>query len=209
MTDQALRGVAFATMSVAPGGASSTEAPAGRGILDRLRRRRDAARLRRAQRGDAVAFAELWRAHARLVHAILLSMVSDEDADDLMQDVALSAWTHLASVRSADRLSAWISTIARNAGRDALRRADVAPEPLPAEGVAVDRDPSAEALADLVMERIRALPEAYREALALRLLLGYSAAEIAERTGMTTGSVRVNLCRGMRRLRAQMEDLTW
>jgi RNA polymerase sigma-70 factor (ECF subfamily) len=48
---------------------------------------------------------------------------------------------------------------------------------------------------------IRALPEAYRDTLMLRLVEGMSGAEIAERTGLTAGSVRVNLHRGMQLLR--------
>lgn len=182
----------------------------GRGLLDRLRHRRAEHRLKRAQAGCARAFADLWSAHDRLVHAILISMVREEDAEDLMQDVALSAWLHIRDVRSPDRFSAWLSTIARNAGRDALRsRRTVEEEPLPEEGIAaVDRRGDDE-IADLVMARIRRLPGAYREALTLRLVLGFGADEIAERTGMTPGSVRVNLFRGMSRLRKQLEDVTW
>jgi RNA polymerase sigma-70 factor (ECF subfamily) len=48
---------------------------------------------------------------------------------------------------------------------------------------------------------IRRLPEAYRDTLMLRLVEGMSGAEIAERTGLTPGSVRVNLHRGMQLLR--------
>ena len=56
-----------------------------------------------------------------------------------------------------------------------------------------------EALAAL--EAIRALPPAYRETLLLRLVEGMTGPEIARRTGLTEGSVRVNLCRGMELLR--------
>ena len=56
---------------------------------------------------------------------------------------------------------------------------------------------------------MRGLPEAYREPLVLRLVEGLTGPEIAARTGMTHGSVRVNLCRGMAMLRPllAMEDL--
>ena len=57
------------------------------------------------------------------------------------------------------------------------------------------------------MAAIAALPEAYRGTLTLRLVAGLSGAEIAERTGMTHGSVRVNLTRGMAQLRAGLGDL--
>ena len=52
---------------------------------------------------------------------------------------------------------------------------------------------------------LRALPEAYRETLVLRLVEGLSGAEIAERTGLTPGSVRVNLHRGMALLRIALD----
>ena len=54
------------------------------------------------------------------------------------------------------------------------------------------------------MRLIRALPEAYREPLMLRLVEGMSGPEIAERTGLTPGSVRVNLHRGIALLRQHM-----
>jgi len=56
-----------------------------------------------------------------------------------------------------------------------------------------------------VLSEIRALPEAYRETLVLRLVEGLTGPEIAERTGLTHASVRVNLHRGMKQLRARLE----
>ena len=52
---------------------------------------------------------------------------------------------------------------------------------------------------------IRSLPEAYRETLVLRLVEGMTGPEIAKRTGLTAASVRVNLHRGMKMLREQLE----
>jgi RNA polymerase sigma-70 factor (ECF subfamily) len=55
--------------------------------------------------------------------------------------------------------------------------------------------------AQTVLNAILSLPEAYREPLILRLVEGMSGPEIAARTGLTHGSVRVNLHRGMQQLR--------
>ena len=55
------------------------------------------------------------------------------------------------------------------------------------------------------MDAIAALPEAYRETLMLRFVAGLSGPEIAERTGLTHGSVRVNLHRGVALLRERMK----
>jgi RNA polymerase sigma-70 factor (ECF subfamily) len=56
-----------------------------------------------------------------------------------------------------------------------------------------------------VLSAIRTLPIAYRETLTLRLVEGMTGPEIAARTGLTEGSVRVNLCRGMSLLRARLD----
>jgi len=57
------------------------------------------------------------------------------------------------------------------------------------------------AQASEALRAIRRLPEAYRETLILRLVEGLSGPEIAQLTGLTPQSVRVNLHRGMGRLR--------
>ncbi len=124
-----------------------------------------------------------------------------------MQEVALAAWRRIDSLEDAARFTPWLSTIARNLGRDALKR------PRGAESLQDQHDdaltetpPRAGLSADDVMTVLRSLPEPYREPLALRLLLELPAREISERTGLTEGSVRVNLCRGMKLLRAALEE---
>ena len=57
----------------------------------------------------------------------------------------------------------------------------------------------------LVLAAIQSLPEAYSETLTLRLVEGMTGPEIAARTGLTEGSVRVNLHRGMKQLREKLE----
>ena len=56
-----------------------------------------------------------------------------------------------------------------------------------------------------ILEIIRSLPEAYRETLVLRLVEGMTGPEIAARTGLSHGSVRVNLHRGMQQLRERLD----
>jgi RNA polymerase sigma-70 factor (ECF subfamily) len=55
-----------------------------------------------------------------------------------------------------------------------------------------------------ILELIRSLPAAYRETLVLRLVEGMTGPEIADRTGLTPASVRVNLHRGMKLLRQKL-----
>ena len=169
----------------------------------------DGALVRAAQRGDRSAFGLLYSRYARMVHGILLSRVPPSDAEDLVQDVFLQALPHLASLRDPAKFPGWLAAIARNRATDFHRRAkDDLPlneESTPAEAVeqspANRRTPHTSAEAHSVLEAIRSLSETYRETLILRLVEGMTGPEIAARTGLTHGSVRVNLHRGMQQLR--------
>ena len=157
----------------------------------------------RARAGEPAAFAELHARFAPLVHGILVTMVPLHDAQDLTQEVFLSAWRALGTLQEPARIAGWLAVIARNRGRDALRRRDRTPAALP-EDVPAPPGPTGEA-AD-ILRCLRELPEAYRETLALRLVEGWSGPEIAARTGLTHGSVRVNLTRGMKLLRERLGE---
>ena len=64
-----------------------------------------------------------------------------------------------------------------------------------------DASPHIQAEAAQVLRVIQTLPEAYRETLVLRLVQGLTGPEIAELTGLTADSARVNLHRGFKLLR--------
>jgi RNA polymerase sigma-70 factor (ECF subfamily) len=153
-----------------------------------------------AQQGDRAAFAELYTRHARVVHGILLARIPRLDVEDLVQDVFIQALQHLSSLHDPLAFGAWLSAMARNKAIDHLRKTRPHVE-LPDHLSVAARDRT-EALAAL--EAIRALPPAYRETLVLRLVEGMTGPEIAATTGMTEGSVRVNLHRGMKLLRERL-----
>jgi RNA polymerase sigma-70 factor (ECF subfamily) len=154
-----------------------------------------------ARRGERGAFEWLYDRYAAMVHGILLARVPRADAEDLVQEVFLTVYRRLITLRDPAAFSGWIAMIARNRATDHLRRVEKTeelPEDLPAG------DP-AEAGAEEILRIIRSLPEAYRETLILRLVEGMTGPEIAERTGLTPGSVRVNLHRGMTQLRERLD----
>lgn len=161
--------------------------------------------VRRAAGGDRAAFGELYSRFARAIHAILLARVRSHEAEDLMQDVFLTAMSRLPQLRESASFSSWISTIARNRAYDYLReRRDSQPLVDEIQDVRLQSRPAPpEAVS--AMEAIRSLPEAYRETLLMRLVEGMTGPEIAQRTGLTHESVRVNLCRGMKMLREKIE----
>jgi RNA polymerase sigma-70 factor (ECF subfamily) len=157
--------------------------------------------VRAAQHGDRTAFAELYRRYTRMVHGVVLARVAYADVDDLVQDVFLTALRRLDALRDPAAFPGWLAAIARNRATDHLRRQ---PHDVPlteADGLA--GEDRAAGLA--VIAVIRSLPDSYREPLVLRLVEGMTGPEIAARTGLTHGSVRVNLHRGMKLLRAALE----
>ncbi len=152
------------------------------------------------RRGDRESFGRLYDLYAPMVHGILLARVPWGEVDDLVQDVFLVAFKRIHTLREAGAFGGWLAMIARNRAVDFHRRkreTEELPENL-AQKVSVDPE-AAEALA-----LIRTLPEAYRETLVLRLVEGMTGPEIAERTGLTPASVRVNLHRGMKQLREKL-----
>ena len=165
----------------------------------------EAARIRdqvvAAQQGEREAFERLHDRYARVVHAVLLARVPARHAEDLVQDVFLKALRALPGLRDPGAFGAWLCRIARNRATDFHRRRRRL-EPL-VEDVPHDGPPRAEAREALAA--VRALPEAYRETLFMRLVEGLTGPEISARTGLTPASVRVNLHRGMQLLRERLQ----
>jgi RNA polymerase sigma-70 factor (ECF subfamily) len=128
--------------------------------------------------------------------------------DDLVQDVFMMALRRLSTLRETGSFGAWLVAIARNLANDYHRRS--VPEDQLADSASTEDIGSGNTgrddqdLATAILDAIRSLPAAYKETLILRLVEGMTGPEIAARTGMTQGSVRVNLHRGMQQLRAKM-----
>jgi RNA polymerase sigma-70 factor (ECF subfamily) len=163
-----------------------------------------------ARDGDRAAFGRLYDRYACMVHGILLARVPPREVDDLVQEVFLLALRQLHSLRDISRFGAWLGTITRNRANDYFRKSipgEKLTEPVDdnqAESRATNDTGEQEAA--LILAVIRGLPETYREPLILRLVEGMTGPEIAARTGLTHGSVRVNLCRGMQLLREKLGE---
>ena len=156
-----------------------------------------------ARQGDRRAFARLHSRYARMVHGILLARVPTVEVDYLVQEVFVTAIEKIGDLREDAAFGGWLAAVARRAAADRHRSRRVT-ESLPDELPARHRDPADAADAARVLASIRELPEAYRETLLLRLAEGLNGPEIAELTGLTPGSVRVNLHRGLALLRERL-----
>lgn len=150
--------------------------------------------------GHTRAFAVLYERYYPLVNAIVLVRLPDDDVRDVVQDVFAIALRRLDTLRDRNAFGPWVSAIARRIATRKRRRRRPA-LPFEEDRVPVAAPPP-EAFA--VLDAVRQLPAAYAETLALRLVAGMTGPEIAQRTGMTHGSVRVNLSRGLKALRAAL-----
>lgn len=166
--------------------------------------------VQRAQAGDRAACEALYWEFVRTVHGIALAIGGRDVADDVTQEVFLQAFGKLGELRDPAAFPGWLCTAARRASIDRQRAEARRPaaelpelagrEPSPADSYAT------KSAADRALACLLRLPEAYRETLTLRLVEGLSGPEIAARTGMTHGSVRVNLTRGMALLRPLLTE---
>jgi len=155
----------------------------------------------RIREGDEVAFNELYRMFAPMVHGVVLSRVPRDEADDVVQEVFIAAFKSLGTLRDKNAVGPWLAMIARNKSANVFRNARPSVEL--SDDMSHSEDPSS-AEANEIIAVIRTLPEAYKETMVLRLVEGMTGPEIAQQTGLTHDSVRVNLHRGMKLLRQKL-----
>ena len=173
---------------------------------DRLRRRREAALVRDAQRGSSEALEELFRRHWRRAHRAAYLVVHDPAA---AEDVAQEAF--LAAIRALDRFDRrrpfgpWLHRITVNRAIDFARaRALRGEQALGVEPEAVA--PTPEVIADDLMTALRGLDPEHRAVVVLRYVLEYTPGEISRMLDLPRGTVNSRLRRGLDRLRPAIEE---
>ncbi|MCX7819095.1 MAG: sigma-70 family RNA polymerase sigma factor [Kiritimatiellae bacterium] len=178
--------------------------------------------LRRARAGDVEAFAALFEPLRPAVYAVARRLVGESDAEDVVMDTYLRAWTHLPGYRGGASLKTWLLRIARNACLDLLRRRSARPlaslsRESPDEPPVADvEDPTVSTPAELAGGRdaaamLRAalarLDAPHRDVLVMRYEDGLSYAEIAAAMGLRIGTVMSRLFNAKRKLRLIWEHL--
>lgn len=172
----------------------------------------EAARIERAQAGDAQAFAELYELHLDRIYRHVLYRVSDRtEAEDLSQQVFVRAWRALGRYRiTGSPFIAWLLTIAHNLIVDYYKaRRDVTPLDNALDLPAREADPAEQALAGVrateLREAIAQLRPEYAQIVVMRFLEGFSPGEIAAVIGKSEGNVRVMQHRALQELRRRLD----
>jgi RNA polymerase sigma-70 factor (ECF subfamily) len=166
--------------------------------------------VERAQAGDRAAFDGLYACCVGRVYAVCLRLSGDRsDAERLTQDTFVRAWRSLRSFRGESRFTSWLHRMAVNEvlqDRRSKTRRELRVRPASDEELAraAQRDGSPGLRIDL--ERaIAELPEGARQVLVLYEIEGYPQEEIGRMLGIATGTVKAQLHRAKRLLRARLE----
>lgn len=178
----------------------------------------DEALVRKSMIGDRASFEELVRRTARLVFSRVFLEVGDvHRAEDLVQETFLVAWKSIRQVSEPNGFRSWLFTIAHSVVVDAARResrkkrsgsllrdnADVIGSIAAAEaGPAALAEKNEER--EQVLSVLRSLPEEYRTPLMLRYIGGADYQTIGQQLGLTNGSLRGMLSRGLSMLRSRL-----
>jgi RNA polymerase sigma-70 factor, ECF subfamily len=171
--------------------------------------------IRRAQQGDADAFASLFHAHKARIYGVCLRMTKNPaEAEDLTQEAFLLAFRKLASFRGDSGLYTWLYRITTNTVLMHFRKKTI---PQVSLDQPLSTEPGSKPLsrecrttdARLVhcvdrialTKAIEALPAGYRTIFLLHEVDGYEHHEIAALLGCSTGNSKSQLHKARLRIR--------
>src|SRR5688572_16753621 len=158
--------------------------------------------------GDAEALGALFDATAPRLLRLAIHLVGDAaEAEDLVQATFLTALEQRTSVDVSRPVLPWLTGVLAHKAQQQRRRAARVPDPERLAARAVE-DPSAplerRELDGEVARAVDGLGEPYRQVLLLRLRHGMELADIAHVLERDPGTVRVQLHRGLEKLRAAL-----
>ena len=183
----------------------------------------------RSSSGDASAFEAIMRRYNRLLFRTARSVVADDaEAQDVVQETYLHAFSHLQAYRGEAALGTWLTRMAINAAIDSQRKkgrlvrlddtqdlgAEPSPEHMMSFSVPARQSPDHVAersqLRDLLQLAINRLPPIYRSVFMLRAVEEMSVDETAHCLGVSDAVVRTRYLRARSMLRdtlgAQVES---
>lgn len=164
----------------------------------------------RCRAGDLDAFEDLYRTHGGRLHAVAYRMLGQADAaDDVLQEIFLTAFRKLGSYRGESSLGTWLYRLGVNVCLDSLRsrarRNDRQTEWLEGDVADPSRARALGVVDRIDLERaIQDLPEGCRAAFLLHDVEGFEHKEIATMLGIAEGTSKSQVHKARRRLRTAL-----
>jgi RNA polymerase sigma-70 factor (ECF subfamily) len=179
--------------------------------------------VRRASEGDMAAYDELVRRYQGRIYSLVYNMTSNkEDAEDMVQDVFVKAYSSLKNFRKTASFYTWIYRIAINRTINFLKKRNkrqalslndvdegVERDPAYVEFLAREspvRDASLAELQKQLNKALLTLSEKHRTVVVLHDIQGVPHDKIARMTGCSEGTVRSRLFYARQRLQAQLTE---
>jgi RNA polymerase sigma-70 factor (sigma-E family) len=154
--------------------------------------------------------ADLHRAEYRNLVRLARLLLDDVGAsEEVVQDAFVALQLRWRTIREPDRAAAWLRSAVLNGARSQLRRRQVrerlSPRPGP-DGGPADREALAADEHRRVVQALRQLPRRQQEALVLRFYMELNERETAEAMGVSAGSVKTHVHRGLAALTPLLEE---
>lgn len=178
--------------------------------------------IRLALASDRDAIRSIMRKYNRRLFRIARSIVRDDtDAEDVLQNAYIRAFTHLSEFRGEAALSTWLSRIVVNEALGHLRKpresaisldalstagADIIVFPTDGGQNDPERAMAQREILRFVEHAIDNLPEAFRTVLVARLVEGMSIEETADLLSIKPETVKTRLFRARELLREQIDN---
>jgi RNA polymerase sigma-70 factor (ECF subfamily) len=164
--------------------------------------------ISRAQNGDVDAFCMLVSGHQRVMYALALRYCSNHhDAEDLVQEVFLSAYRAIRSFRGESTFHTWLRRIMVNAFLSHKRRRELPASDVtegagfPAAGA--DRLAFNNVVVQQILQRLDEIPARQKLMFIMKHQEGLTCEEIADNFGTSVGTVKKTLFRVVDRLRKE------
>lgn len=175
----------------------------------------DLALVERCQKGDLAAFEEIYRTHSPRLYSVALRMLGNPaDAEDMLQEIFLSAHRKLEGFRGEAALGTWLYRLTMNQCLDYLRSRTARTNQM--TGTLDDEiglsDVSSRGIAErtvasIDLERaVAQLPEGARAAFVLHDVEGLEHREVAEVLGVAEGTSKSQVHKARLKLRALLSN---
>jgi RNA polymerase sigma-70 factor, ECF subfamily len=170
----------------------------------------------RAKQGDENAFERLYGATRPRLHNVVLHLVGEDHAKEIVQKAFVRAWERLPDLEEDAAFAGWLRRIAVNMVRDQWR-SHKSHDEIPDDDAhgAIEEpspDPSlqVEALQDAehLRKAVSALPGIFREVVVLHYLDGFPVDEVSRILDVPRGTVLSRLARGRVRLRRILSPIS-
>lgn len=178
--------------------------------------------VRRAREGEGDAFRTIMQTYNQRLYRIARSIVRhDSEAEDVVQEAYVRAFTHLEGFRGDSSLATWLSRIAINEALGRLRKqrltedivtfesqltpAEIIQFPLMSKSDDPERTLAQRQLLQLVERATDNLPEVYRTVFITRVIEGMSVEDTADILGVRPETVKTRLHRARKLVREQLD----